>query len=185
LLIVECYYSPPLTRLLLIAGILIVSSIPASARTDCSEVREEKGEGYYYLWCKAENENEENQEAIDNKKENIKREREDMEDFYEDLIDRLEDLKRDTEKRMRREQEDEEDRLDDLKDDEASETSIAKQEIKIHEFKEEKNVTNWYIEKWIEVVKAQLNMEHKKLDLNEVEFELKQRGGSTSIVQWY
>jgi len=171
-------------RTLFIIGLILLTSIPASAKTDCSEVREEKGQSAYET-CKAKEKEEDAQDAIRKNKEAIEDQKDDIKDYYEDIIDQIDDRKKDEDRYLERRERDEKRRLEDLQDDEASKERINAQKEDLKEVQRERKATKKYYEEWIDYIENQEDLENARLDFNQARYELEQRGGSVMRLRWY
>jgi len=183
--IVDCYYPSPLRSLLTFSlGLLILISVPASARTDCDTVREDDGRDAYEI-CKAKEEEDEIKDDIKDYEKGLEDEREKIEDFYQDLLDRIQDKKKRIDRDLERKEDDEQDEYDDMRDDDAEKDEFGLQKLKVKEVQNERKAAKKYFDTWIKIIKSREKYEDSLIDLKEVEYEYEKRGGDADTIKWY
>ncbi|HCI03571.1 MAG: hypothetical protein QF755_05025 [Candidatus Peribacteraceae bacterium] len=181
----QTYKFPPLRSLLpLTFGLLILITIPASARTDCDTVKEEDGRDAYEI-CKAKEEEDEVKDDIKDFEKEMEDERERIEDFYQDLLDRIEDKKKRTDRDLERKEDDEDNEYDDMREDDADKDELSLQKLKLKEVQNERRAAKKYFDTWIKIIKSREKYEDSLIDLKEVEYEYEKRGGDTDTIKWY
>ncbi len=147
--------------------LVLIAAIPASARTDCTSIMNEKGRNSYES-CIIKQEDEENSEAIEKYKKTIEEYKEDISSTYDDAIEDLTDRKDDTDDNFKRIERDMGRYIDDLKDEDADAGVIEYEEAKRSKLQKERDGTRSYFDARIEVLKKQ-----RELLLLQADFELK------------
>ncbi|MBU2213903.1 hypothetical protein KKC44_05495 [Patescibacteria group bacterium] len=171
-------------RFIILLGLLFLTSIPANARTSCTEIRETKGEAEYEK-CRVDEKEYAIKENIKKHKDALEDQQKDTEDYYEDIIGRIQDRRKDLDRRLEREEDDESDRLKDLKDDDADKEKIVKQKEKSDKVKNERKAAKKYFDAWLDVIETQQKLDEARIDLEAAQYEYQQRGGSTQWIRWY
>ncbi|MBU1910980.1 hypothetical protein KKG16_01045 [Patescibacteria group bacterium] len=158
-------------KLTVIIGLTLLIVIPASARTDCSEVMEEKGQSAFNH-CRAVQHEEDIRDQIETNNERIDDKREDIKDMFEDYIDDAEDYKEDLDLAFKRRERDEKRVLEDLEDDDAAGGVKDEQKERLENVKRERGITNKYYEIYVNILKKQRELEELRLDLEKAGYEL-------------